>query len=360
MSALAARWRAVPDTTQDGLIAAAVLVISLGLPALDGLRGSVSVVSWTVMACVPLLWRRRLPLASAAVTGAITLGSLWLGSPASPWAAMTAVFSAAYHLRRHRVLLALAATAWMLVVAALRGASIVPSDVLTSAGLAVLPVSLGYALRLHADRASALRRLVESEAGRARDRERNRVARDVHDLVGHQLSAIRLQALGSRKAGTDPGRALGAIAELAGEALGQVRSLVDVLREDGSPGLSELDTLTGRMRGALPVDLVLELGDVDLPGHVQAAVYRIVEESLSNIARHASAHRAEVKVSVRGKEVVVTVDDDGGSAVEALNGNGIRGMRERAALLGGTVSAGPREGRGWRVRATIPWDGGSS
>ncbi len=361
MGTFAAGWREIPPLPQDALIASGVLAVSLGLPTMDIVAGrsatlSPSVVLWTLAACVPLLWRRRIPLASVAATGAVTLGSIWFATAVSPLAAMVAVFSAAFHLRRHRILLCLAATAWMLVVAVLQGGSLVPSDVLISAGLAVLPVSLGYSLRMHSDRSQALRRLVESEARRARERERNRVAREVHDLVGHQLSAIRLQALGSRKAGTNADRALAVIAELSGEALGQVRSLVDVLREDDAPGLSELDTLAARMRGALAVEVVRDLDGLCPPERVQAAAYRIVEEALSNVARHASARRAEVRIGIQGQELVVTVDDDGQGTAEPLEGNGLRGMRERAALLDGTVSAGPREGRGWRVRARIPMD----
>ncbi|ALG09338.1 histidine kinase [Kibdelosporangium phytohabitans] len=228
---------------QDALIAAGVFVFLLALPALDilaGMSGRTSalnpaVVLWTLASCVPLVWRRRAPLTSAAVTGLLTLGALWTGAAISPWAVLVAVFSAAFHLRRHRMVLGVGAAVWMLVVAALPGEPMVPSNVLTSVGLAALPISLGHALRLQSDRT---RLLVAAEAERAQAHERDRVARDVHDLVGHQLSAIRLRALGSRKAAVDTGRALGAIADLAGEALGQVRSLVHVLREDGQPGLS--------------------------------------------------------------------------------------------------------------------------
>lgn len=336
-------WRAVPSAAQDALIAAGVLVVSLGLPVLDGRTVSVAVTLWTLAACVPLLWRRRLPLLSVAATGTVTLGSLWLGAAVSPWAALVAMFSAAYHLRRDRVLLAVAAMVWMVVVAVLRGAPITPSDVLTVVGLAVLPVSLGHAFRL--------------QAAQARERERNRVAREVHDLVGHQLSAIRLQALGSRKAGTGADEALDTIAGLAGAALGQVRALVDVLREGGAPGLSEVDELVGRMRGALIVELVRDLAAADPPKHIQAAAYRIIEEALSNVARHASAQRATIRIATANRMLTVTVEDDGQGGTESEEGNGIRGMRERARLLGGSVSAGPRDGRGWRVRATIPLDG---
>ncbi|MFK0251785.1 sensor histidine kinase [Amycolatopsis azurea] len=347
-------------STRDILIAAAVLLVSLGSPLVDGRPLSTATVSVTVVACLPLLWRRRFPLTSVAVVGAVTLGSLAIGLTVPPWPAMVTVFSAACHLRRHRVLLAAAAVAWMLATAMLRVGTIVPSDLLTSAALAVLPVSLGYVWRSQADRAEALRLFVESEAGRARERERNRVAREVHDLVGHQLSAIRLRALGGRKAGTDSEETLGIVAGLAGDALEQVRALVDTLREDGAPGLSEVDELVAWMDGVLKVKLRRDLGDEDLPVPVQAAAYRIVQEALGNAARHASASRAEIVIAVRDGQLLVTVDDDGKRTGNPFEGNGIRGMRERAALLGGAVEAGPRKGRGWRVLAMLPLDGGRS
>lgn len=348
---------------QDALTATGVFVFLLGLPASDILAGmdrraaalGPAVVVWTLATCVPLVWRRRAPLTSVVVTGAVTLGALSSGTVVSPWAVMLAAFSAAYHLRRHRIVLGVGATTWMLAVAALSGEPMAPSDVLTSAGLAALPISLGYALRLQADRARATRLLAEAEAERAQAYERNRVARDVHDLVGHQLSAIRLRALGSRKAGAGADQALEAIADLASEALGQVRSLVRVLREDDQPGLSHLDTLAARTQGVLPVEIALDLGGTSPSPQVQAVAYRVVEEALSNVARHASAHRAEVRISATGNALVITVDDDGpGGPKTPREGNGLRGMRERAARLGGTVSAGPHGPRGWRVRATIP------
>jgi len=353
-------WTAYSAPTRDILIAAGVLLVSLGSPLVDGRPLSTATVSLTVAACLPLLRRRRFPVTSVAVVGAVTLGSLAIGLTVPPWPAMIAVFSAACHLRRHRVLLAAVAVAWMLAAAMLRVGTIVPSDLLTSAALAVLPVSLGYVWRSQADRAEALRLLVESEAGRARERERNRVAREVHDLVGHQLSAIRLRALGGRKAGTDSEETLATVAGLAEDALEQVRALVDTLREDSAPGLSEVDELVAWMDGVLTVKLKRDLGDEDLPVPVQAAAYRIVQEALGNAARHASASRAEIVIAVRGGELLVTVDDDGKRAGNPVEGNGIRGMRERAALLGGALDAGPREARGWRVRATIPLNGGAS
>jgi signal transduction histidine kinase len=370
----------LPELVQDVVIAVVVTALALGLPALDHVAGAESpgrfggvAALLTVASSAPLVLRRRFPFGSTLLCGAVTLGALGLGQPAPLWAVMVAAFSAAYHLDRHRVLLGVGALLWQWAVVLLIGGDVLPSDVPTAAAFALMPVSLGYALRLHADRAEQLRRLHVAEKQRARARERTRIARDVHDIVGHHLSAIRLRAVGSRKAGVDAAEALGTVAELSEQALGEVRRMVGLLREgaedplarstgdagDTLPRLADLDRLAGRFQGSTRVDVLVELDEVEPPDILQHCLYRVAQEALTNVARHAAGGMARLRVTAGRSRLVLTVEDDGPGGPVVVEGNGLRGMRERVELLGGTFSAGPHRARGWQVRAELPMSGGN-
>jgi signal transduction histidine kinase len=224
------------------------------------------------------------------------------------------------------------------------------------------PILFGEAMRLRAARVDFVARTREEEARRRVAEERLQIARDVHDVVGHSLATIALQA-GVAEHLTSDERAresLGTIRRLSRESLGEVSALLGVLRQEAirapTPDLEQLPRLVADVRAAgLDVELAVD-GNGTVPDVVGVAAYRIVQESLTNVVRHAGeGARARVRVSSRAHEVEVEVSDDGrGAPPGAHDGNGLTGMRERATALGGRFSAGTAEEGGFRVRALLP------
>jgi signal transduction histidine kinase len=222
--------------------------------------------------------------------------------------------------------------------------------------------------RLAADRTRA-RRLRDAartqESARRLVEERLRIAHEVHDVVGHGLATIALRAgVADHVAARDPQEAqaaLRAIRRISAESLDELGSLLDVLRSGGVerapvPDLAQVPRLVAGMREAgLDVRLEME-GDAAAPDVVGTAAYRIVQEALTNVVRHAGdGARARVRLVPRGRGLEVEVLDDGrAAAAPATPGRGLSGMRERAAALGGSFEAGARPGGGFRVWASLP------
>jgi signal transduction histidine kinase len=208
----------------------------------------------------------------------------------------------------------------------------------------------------------------EEEALRRVDEERIRIAREVHDIVAHGLSVVTVQAqAGLSTIESDTGQtrsSLETIRDTGKDALTELRSMLDVLRtgetdapRDPSAGLADLEDLAETVREAgIAVDVALEGETGHLPEFIGLSAYRIVQEALTNVMRHSEATRVDVVVRVGATDLFIEVTDDGQSsqAGESEPGHGIAGMRERAAALGGTFSAGPRDSGGFRVVATIP------
>lgn len=257
-------------------------------------------------------------------------------------------------------LLAVAATirsfdfnALLLLVAYFRGAS--------------LRSKRSYLLELER-RVATADELAEEQARQAVLDERTRIARELHDVVAHGMSVMVVQAgAASRVVAEHPDQAaeaLGAIERTGRESLGEMRRLLGVLREPGEddrpglspqPGIADLTTLVDTFRDTdLAVDLDVTLDD-ELTSGLQLSVYRIVQEALTNALRHAGPSRANVAVSRVGDVVEVRVDDDGRGASASSDGagHGLAGMRERAALYGGSVDAGARPGGGFSVVARL-------
>jgi signal transduction histidine kinase len=210
-------------------------------------------------------------------------------------------------------------------------------------------------------RNAALRRLAEQAAAA----ERVRIARELHDIVAHHLSVVVLQAAGARASGRPAGAALEKIENSGRQALAETRRLLGVLRDTADesgfappPGVSELDALAGTVRAAgLPVNLVIDGDPAALPAAVDVSVYRIVQEALTNVLKHAGPARAEVMIGCAQEAVTIQVTDDGTGAPSTqapAGGHGLAGMRERAAVFGGELCAGPRAGGGFAVRARLP------
>ena len=224
-------------------------------------------------------------------------------------------------------------------------------------GAVVLGVVAGLGLAVRA-RAAATARALEA----VRSRERERLARDLHDSVAHHVSAIALTAqAGLATAGLRPGaatEALGIVEAEASRALAEMRDLVRVLRHDDAPagGIAEVLGLAGGAPGG-PVVAVDVRGDTaDLPAAVAATVHRLAQEAVTNARRHArDATRVDVEVVVDPGGVRLRVHDDGAAPGRGgAGGYGLLGMRERAALLGGTCAAGPDPDGGWTVTASLP------
>jgi signal transduction histidine kinase len=231
--------------------------------------------------------------------------------------------------------------------------------------LAVAEVAMaGRQRRLAAERSRA------EEARRRAGEERMRIARELHDVLAHNISLINVQAgVALHLMDEQPGQsrsALQAIKQASNDALGELRSVLDVLRQgDEAPprapasGLAHLDSLVaGAGATGLEVRTRIEGTPRPLPAGTDLAAYRIVQESLTNVTRHAGPASATVLVRYGRDHLTVQVDDDGRgpAATNGPSGNGIRGMRERVGALGGQLTTGPRPGGGFRVLAHLPLD----
>ena len=212
------------------------------------------------------------------------------------------------------------------------------------------------------EKAERLEREQETEARRAAAEEQARIARELHDVVAHALSVIVVQAGAADDVfEVDPKLARGPIRAIDGAAraaLADLRRVLGVLHDDAEyspqPGVSRLDGLVEQVRATgLEVAMQIEGQPRPLPTAVDLSAYRIVQEALTNVLKHAGAERARVVLRF-GDELIVEVTDDGHGPANGATGNGLIGMRERAAVLGGTVNAGAAPGGGYRVRASLP------
>lgn len=335
-----------------------------------------------VLAAAALVYRRRRPLPVLAVTTALTVAALAVAprDPPAPVAmsAVVALYTVAARTDRP--------TTWrigLLTMALLTGAAMFFSDgpwyAQENLGLFAwtgVGASVGDAVRSRRafidairERAERAERTREEEARRRVAEERLRIARDLHDVVAHHIALVNVQAgVAAHVMDKRPDQAKEALAhvrEASRSALNELRATVGLLRQSGdpqaptepAPGLAVLDALLDTFRHAgLPVELA-RTDEASLPASVDLAAYRIVQEALTNVRKHAGpGAKAEVSVVRVGGCVEVTVLDDGtGTAPpEDGGGHGLLGMRERVSALGGSLTAGPRYGGGFRVHAILP------
>jgi signal transduction histidine kinase len=351
-----------------------VLVIDAALSAQGEPLGVVNVLCGFV-ACTPLALRRHVtfPVLAPLVVGGVIL-VLWQLHPANTVVVipMVAMFELALNGDRRRSLwmsLALVPCVVISVVPFASGFSHVASIVVRNVALVLLAIAAGDVIRSRRVSEQRLVQTAEQQTLRRVGEERLRIAREIHDVVAHAMTAINVQAgVAAHLLERDPGQAYDALRNIkhtSGAALTDLRSTLEVLRDPsaaaplGPPaGLGDIAELTGGLRSA-GVTVTLDVDSATgVPAPVQSVAYRIVQEALTNVARHARASRATVSVHREPGAIAVDVTDDGAAAPDALTartpGNGIRGMRERAAALGGTLGAGPAPGRGWRVQAWLP------
>ena len=328
---------------------------------------------------LPLAVRRRYPLpVTVAVTASFLLNWAAGVDMYSYWASIVAglvtAYTAAAHLRPRLATAALACLYAAIAVSALHG----PSGLLWGGILVGGAALAGFALRDRRRHVSQLAELAhqlelarDENARAAVAGERARIARELHDVVAHSVSVMVVQAGAAEEVlGADPGKArepLRSVQDTGRQALVELRRLLGVLRTDRSeaalapqPGLDQVGGLAAQVQGAgVAVELCVD-GDRDgIPAGVDLAAYRIVQEALTNVLKHATASHAVVRVGYRPDAIELEVLDDGHGPLGAGHdgagtGQGLIGMRERASLYGGVVEARPRAEGGFAVRARLP------
>jgi signal transduction histidine kinase len=341
-----------------------------------------------LMIGAPLALRRRAPLLMwTLIWAGISLQALITGEPPPPQALelvfplLVGSYSLAAHSSLRRALAGLAVTA--------AGAAIyIPASHRSGPGMLAIRLIAGaqpggakvflvgeilacwlVGVFLHARRQAASmaerNAALERQAQGAVAAERARVARELHDIVAHHLSVVVLQAAGARVSGAPAAAALEKIEHSGRQALTEMRRLLGVLREahdepgmTPQPGMGELAALAENVRAAgLPVHLVVDGDHATLPAAVSVSAYRIVQEALTNVLKHAGPAHAEVSIGCVVGAVTIQVTDDGAgnpSAAAQTGGQGLAGMRERVAIFGGELLAGPRPGGGFAVCARLP------
>jgi signal transduction histidine kinase len=316
--------------------------------------------------------RRRAPVAVLAVSGLCAVAYQAAGFDVPAVAYLFAVYAAVR--AGHR---AAAVAASLTVLAALPLAALASGLHDTGEAFAqargaleiawlIAAGAAGEALRQAERRADEAERTREETARRRADEERLRIARELHDSLTHQISVIKVQAdvavHVARRRGEEVPEALLAIQEAGREAARELRVTLEALRDDDTApprGLDDVPELVERAgRTGLKATLTIEGQRHDVPAAVGRTVYRIVQESLTNIARHADAGTASVRIDCRPDALALRIDDDGKAtpAVAPTPGVGLQGMRERVTALGGRLRAEPRGEGGFTVQAELPLD----
>jgi signal transduction histidine kinase len=326
-------------------------------------------------------WRHTRPLVTAGVVvGGLGVMALWLTEPPNTFIAVLLLVCAAYAVGRHQhgrpSIYAFGAGAVVIVVLSIL---FDPSDIFFPVTFFwTIPWLAGRTIRNHtilarelAEKAERAQHAHEADERRAIAIERSRIARELHDVLAHNLSVMVVQASAARRVlDKDPVKAVevaGLIERTGREALAEIRQLFGPVRRgdgeelSGTPSIARVDELARRARAAgLHVELRVSGEPVALPPGIDVAAYRIVQEALTNTLKHAGDAQARVTISYEPNELALSIEDDGEGRrdgyelSETGGGHGLVGMRERAAIYGGIVQAGRRRGGGFAVRARLP------
>jgi len=385
LTQLGSRVRGMNLWLLDALLATAFLVlVMVGHFAATGTAGvtyrdpdALSVLL-SLGVAVPYYFRRHAPLAVLLISevSVVVLTVREYQTGAAPSVLLVGVFTvAAWSSVRDRAIAVVAMIIGLTIVAVSgipgsNGADVAFNFVLYTA--AYLFGSTMRNRRLYSEqleeRAAALENERAEEAKRAVAEERLRIAQDLHDVVAHSMGVIAVQAgVGAHVIDADPGEAkksLEAISQTSRSTLAEIRRMLGVLREDENasyepaPGLGDLDRLVRDVEGAgLDVDVRNEGARTELPPGVDFTAYRIVQEALTNVLKHAGHARATVVVGYEDNALRLEIADDGRgvNGRTAPGGVGLMGMRERVGVYGGSFEAGPRTGGGFRVKVRIPY-----
>jgi signal transduction histidine kinase len=387
--ALAERVRRTNPWIVDGAIAVVFVVFGLisaagrgTVPGADYQPGDVWSVLLVLAATVPFAFRRHAPLAVLLVSGVAVTLLVGLGynqglTPVFLFVAAATVGSLCS--LRTTVIGAIAVGVLLTVLVAIDAPGFDAGSFLSNAALYATMFMFGVILRTRRqrvaaleERARAMEREKEEEARRAVADERLHIARELHDVVAHSMGVIAVQAsVGEHVIDGNPQeakRALHAISDVSRSTLGEIRRMLGALRETDeesasyspAPGLEELDRLVRELDGAgVPVEVSYEGTRTELPRGVDLTAYRIVQEALTNVLKHAGRARARVQVRYEPGALGLEIVDDGrgvnGRSEASGDGHGLVGMRERVAVYGGTLEAGPRPGGGFRVAVRLPY-----
>lgn len=374
-------WRWVQDVAVAALVGLmGMLEIWVPFESVQGnpapVHGSIAVVCCAILLafrrarpilllCVPLVW----------VALGVSLGGdipvLFFGQLV-PF--VVVLYSAARHATPRIALIVCGTTlatvvATDLTVPELQG----PEELIFHWTVLLLAAAIGWGLRTSerravdaAVRAGQAEALAREQALQAVADERARIARELHDILGHSVSVMVVQAGAAQAASDDPAfvsRALEAIRTTGAQALDEVRRVVELLRTDDEsmlapqPGLGELSALLEQARtDGLRVEFEQHGAPLRLGPGQELALYRVVQEALTNVRKHAAATQVRVLLDAQPEHIAVTITDDGRThPADVDGGHGLVGMRERVAAYGGALTAGPNPaGAGWRVQATLP------
>ena len=337
--------------------------------------GSVAIsIPLALLACLPLVWSSQAPLTAllGVAAGLLICVPVFQPYDTAVFVLAIALFNVARLGDRRRSLIVGAGTAVFLVAVIM----IVASDHIARntgfrLGVALGALVLGDAVRSRRELREA-RREQDLRISHEREREnrrriadeRLRIARDLHDAVAHALVAINVRAgvAAHLHPSEDSDGALADIRAVSAQALNDLRATLSLLREADDPAptsptldLASTTQLLDHAKAAgLDVDADVELNGHTIPIAVEQAGFRIVQESLTNVMRHSAASCARIRLRVEANALLIDVTDDGTGGPSGAPGHGLRGMTERAAALGGQVSAGPAERGGWRVHARLP------
>ncbi|MEV0120889.1 sensor histidine kinase [Streptomyces sp. NPDC050703] len=365
----------------DALIAVALTTVAVLLGQESARQGwpELDAVGYALVALVnlPAVLRSKAPLTVLLLVHAVWTVYVTAGywPVLNTFAPMLAVYTVA-SVRPTRVSLpcvVLMGAVWIYAGLLTEGAAM-PAVVAQAIGFPLVIWRFGYTARRTAELARQLKREQDERARREVQQERGRIARELHDVVAHHMSVISVQAgLATFVFGSDPPTArsaLGTIADTSGEALEELRRMLRVLRaEDGGdddgapgapmPGLARLDEMVERVRaGGVPVELRVTGTPRPLAPGVELCAYRVAQEALTNVMKHAGGAGTTVELAYRRRHIEVSVTNDGEGVipdkVRTGAGHGLIGMRERAKLYGGTISIGPLSEGGFAVRLTLP------
>jgi signal transduction histidine kinase len=374
LSSVGRKLRRSPPWLGDGVLAL-LLVLPAATTVGDNEPDPLALfIAFLFLQTLPLAGRRYRPRAVFAITLGAALGNTLLtDSPTLPAGVVVALYTVAAHCDRKTALRAALATGVLLLPALLLsprggdgGALLLPATLLLAIGWVLgdnLRTRRAY-LREVEHKADRLEREREENARRAAAEEQARIARELHDVIAHNVSVMVVQAAAAGDVfDSQPAKAREALASIENtgrEALTELRRLLGAVRaEDGKvpqPGLGRLPTLLDQVRAAgLDVDFTTEGEQQQVPLGIDLSAYRIVQEALTNTLKHAAAGRARVVLRYSPSELAIDVVDDGrGTTRNGDPGQGLIGMRERVALYDGDLVAGPRAEGGFAVSARFP------